>query len=307
MYIRLKSTLIFPAALSFVFLLLFSQLHAEDTPSRPLDSTVLTVCDFQKVARVIDGDTFDLSDGTRIRLIGVDTPEVVDFRKDTRWYGMEASKKLREWIENTPVCLREDRDKTRGTGKYGRSLRYVWKYGPKGPGSAPKGFFVNAELIKQGYGFAYTKYPFQFLEEFRGYERTARENKRGLWDKTEQKKWEKKIEKNRVLAGTCSKEETICPGKAMHYIGQHKTVRFFVKKSYNSGKAVFLNSKNDFRDHDNFTAVIFKRDWKKFTSHASDFYKGKAVDVTGRIKEYNGRAEIILKHRDQIRIVSSDP
>lgn len=43
------------------------------------------------------------------------------------------------------------------------------------------GTFVNAETIKQGYGFAYTRFPFQCMEEFQGYEREARENERGLW------------------------------------------------------------------------------------------------------------------------------
>jgi len=43
------------------------------------------------------------------------------------------------------------------------------------------GTFVNAEIIKQGFGFAYTRFPFEYLEEFRRYEREARENKEGLW------------------------------------------------------------------------------------------------------------------------------
>jgi len=40
---------------------------------------------------------------------------------------------------------------------------------------------LNAEIIKQEYGFAYTKYPFKYMEELRGYEREARENRRELW------------------------------------------------------------------------------------------------------------------------------
>jgi micrococcal nuclease len=43
------------------------------------------------------------------------------------------------------------------------------------------GTFLNAEIIKQGYGFAYTRFPFKYLDEFRRYEREARENKRGLY------------------------------------------------------------------------------------------------------------------------------
>ncbi|MGD0919617.1 MAG: thermonuclease family protein [Thermodesulfobacteriota bacterium] len=40
---------------------------------------------------------------------------------------------------------------------------------------------MNTEITKQGYEFAYTKYPFKYLQEFRKYEREAREKGRGLW------------------------------------------------------------------------------------------------------------------------------
>ncbi len=56
--------------------------------------------------------------------------------------------------------------------KYGRLLAYAY---------LQDGTFLNAEIIRQGFGFAYTKYPFKFLEEFRHFEKEARENNRGLW------------------------------------------------------------------------------------------------------------------------------
>jgi endonuclease YncB( thermonuclease family) len=43
------------------------------------------------------------------------------------------------------------------------------------------GTLVNAEIIRQGYGFAYTKYPFSLMEEFRELQREARDEGRGLW------------------------------------------------------------------------------------------------------------------------------
>ncbi len=39
------------------------------------------------------------------------------------------------------------------------SLAYVYRM---------DGTFLNAEIIKQGYGFTYNKYPFNYKEEFRG-------------------------------------------------------------------------------------------------------------------------------------------
>ncbi len=276
--------------------------------SSPLSSDKVKIsgCNFRKVSRVIDGDTFILSDGSRVRLIGVDTPETVDPRKDVQWFGREASKKLKEWIERETVCLRRDIDKTQDIDKYGRLLRYVWKYPTEESasykGSSAEGFFVNAELIQQGYGFAYTGYPFQYLEDFKQHERQARVNNRGLWDKKKYQTWEKAVEKNKIIAKTCGELKTICPWDAIHYIGEQKTVRFFIKKSYDNGKAVFLNSKNNFTDPDNFTAVIFKKDKGKFMPKLADFYWGKTVNITGIIKKYKGRAEIILKTGSQIKI-----
>ncbi len=55
--------------------------------------------------------------------------------------------------------------------KYGRTLAYVY---------LEDGTFLNAEIIRQGYGFAYTRFPFKHLEEFRKLEREARETRRGL-------------------------------------------------------------------------------------------------------------------------------
>ena len=68
--------------------------------------------------------------------------------------------------------LEFDKDKT---GKYGRTLAFVYR--------APDRLFVNAEIIRQGYGHAYVKYPFddKLMTQFRDYEKAAREAGRGLW------------------------------------------------------------------------------------------------------------------------------
>lgn len=58
------------------------------------------------------------------------------------------------------------------TNRYDRTLAYVF---------LEDGTLANAEIIRQGYGFAYTEFPFKYLDEFRRLEREARENGRGLW------------------------------------------------------------------------------------------------------------------------------
>ena len=46
---------------------------------------------------------------------------------------------------------------------------------------ASLGTLLNAEIIRQGYGYALTRFPFSRLEEFRRLEREARDRRRGLW------------------------------------------------------------------------------------------------------------------------------
>src|SRR5690349_13538593 len=75
------------------------------------------------VARVIDGDTIELTSGDRVRYIGMDTPETVDPRKTVQCFGKEASAANRALVEGKVVTLVpdvEDRD------MYDRFLRYVY-------------------------------------------------------------------------------------------------------------------------------------------------------------------------------------
>jgi len=126
--------------------------------------------------RVVDGDTIILDRKERIRLIGVDTPETKDPRKPVQYFGQEAYEFTRKLAEGKRVRLEYDWDKN---DNYGRTLAYVY---------LEDGTFLNAEIIKQGYGFAYTRFPFKYLEVFRQYGREARENERGLWAAKEEKK-----------------------------------------------------------------------------------------------------------------------
>ena len=119
--------------------------------------------------RAVDGDTLELDGGERLRLIGVDTPETVDPRRPVQYFGEEASAFTRRMAQGKRVRLEYDQD-TRD--RYGRTLAYVY---------LPDGTFLNAEIIRQGYGHAYTRFPFRYQEQFLALEREAREQGRGLW------------------------------------------------------------------------------------------------------------------------------
>jgi micrococcal nuclease len=119
--------------------------------------------------RVIDGDTILLDGDERVRLIGVDTPELHRPNTPVQYFAREAGAFTRRLVEHRRVRLEYDRDRR---DKYGRTLAYV---------RLEDGTFVNLEIVRRGYGFAYTRYPFRYLDEFRAAERAARKSGAGLW------------------------------------------------------------------------------------------------------------------------------
>ena len=123
----------------------------------------------QLVTRVVDGDTLIVQGIGRVRLIGVDTPETVDPRRPVQFFGKEASAFTHRMAQGKVVRLEFDVERT---DRFGRTLAYVY---------LPDGTFLNSEIVKQGYGHAYTQFPFMYSAEFQGYEREAREAGRGLW------------------------------------------------------------------------------------------------------------------------------
>ena len=123
----------------------------------------------QLVERVVDGDTIIVEGVGRVRLIGVDTPETVHPNRPVEFFGKEASAFAKRLLEGKRVRLEYDQERQ---DRYGRTLAYVY---------LADGTFVNAEIIRRGYGHAYTRFPFRHMEAFRQFEREARDNRRGLW------------------------------------------------------------------------------------------------------------------------------
>lgn len=127
-----------------------------------------------RVTKFDDGDTIavDMNGHEEtVRFIGVDTPETHDPRKVVQCFGVAAAAFTKQLIGNQPVRLESDPLST-NRDRYNRLLRYIY---------LPDGRLVEAEIIKQGYGFAYTSFPFTKSDEFLQYQKEAREQNRGLW------------------------------------------------------------------------------------------------------------------------------
>lgn len=138
---------------------------------------------FVYVSRVVDGDTLKLSDGRRVRLIGIDTPEVHysdkllrDARRNNRDIkaiqdmGRKASDFTKGLAENKKVRLEFDVERK---DKYGRLLAYAY---------LEDGTFVNARIMEEGYAQVMTIPPnVRYADYFLKLQRQARENRKGLW------------------------------------------------------------------------------------------------------------------------------
>ena len=126
-----------------------------------------------KVSSVVDGDTVYVTAGKKrykIRLIGIDAPELKDRLKANKCLAKESKKYLEKLIKGKFVVLKSD-PLGQNEDKYKRLLRYVY-FGD---------VWINAELVKNGYARAYTIYPFQYTEEFGDFENQARESKLNIW------------------------------------------------------------------------------------------------------------------------------
>jgi micrococcal nuclease len=155
------------------------------------------------VKRVVDGDTLVLSDGQKVRLTGIDTPEskanakaIRDSRRSGEdlatitHQGKEAAAFVRRMIEGKQVRLEFD---VQRHDRYGRELAYVYdvetlKFHPEfktAQGLWTQGdseIFLNGSIVRSGYAMPMTIPPnVRYAGLFKQLYREARDQKRGLW------------------------------------------------------------------------------------------------------------------------------
>lgn len=123
-----------------------------------------------RVTRVLDGDTVMLSNGQTVRLIGIDAPEIHHPEVPVQRFGQESMDFLKRLAEGFECALEFEPGNLRD--KYDRLLAYVYIDDK----------LINAELIRRGYAYVYTRFPFSRRDEFLAIEREARANQYGLWD-----------------------------------------------------------------------------------------------------------------------------
>jgi endonuclease YncB( thermonuclease family) len=129
-----------------------------------------------KIMRVVDGDTVELEDGRRVRLLNLDTPETVKPNTPVKCYGKEASDFSKKYLTDKVVQLVADKE---ANDKYGRALRMIYLEGKDT--SKPEESF-NAELIRNGFGKVVVYNPNKTFEKpLRQLEQEAKDKNIGVW------------------------------------------------------------------------------------------------------------------------------
>jgi len=148
--------IILAIAISATVFSIYFFMFAKNSPSNGITSTIV---------KVLDGDTIELANGDKIRLLGIDAPE-----KDQLFYN-EIKDQLKQ-LEGKSVRL--ERDVT-NKDKYGRYLRYVF-YNDN---------FVNLELVENGLVYTFLVSPdVKFKDSFIEAEEYARKNQFGVWKRS---------------------------------------------------------------------------------------------------------------------------
>ncbi|MCK5533540.1 thermonuclease family protein [bacterium] len=125
-----------------------------------------------RIKSVIDGDTIRLSNDQLVRFIGIDAPEVHHPVIPVQRFGQESARFLKQIAEGHKCFLEYEPHNKRD--KYGRVLAYVFI----------NDRLINAEMIRWGYAYAYTRFPFHRRDKFIILEQEARRKQYGLWHLT---------------------------------------------------------------------------------------------------------------------------
>jgi micrococcal nuclease len=118
------------------------------------------------VNRVIDGDTIETTQGIKVRLIGINAPEIQDL------FGDQSKEHLRLLVDGKVVDLVSD-NLSADSDRYSRLLRYV----------IVNGTDVNKRMVEDGFAFAYLKFRFDKSTEYLEAEKKAKASAVGIWSR----------------------------------------------------------------------------------------------------------------------------
>lgn len=214
-----------------------------------------------KVRFVHDGDTLVLTDDTRVRVIGINTPEVARDGRPAEPLAIRARDRLRQLVFQNSNKLRllpgeQKRD------RHGRTLAYLW---------LPDGTDVSAELLRQGLGWLVAIPPnIRQVACHQAAEAEARTARRGVWQLD--------AYKPRASASLSLRTEGF------------QRIRGKVVRVNHGGGATWINLEG------RFAIRIRDKDLPLFTSPPNRTWVGKELEVRGWVYQSRGELRANIGH-----------
>ena len=157
-----------------------------------------------QAAEIKDGDTIVLTDGRKVRYLGIDTPELSSTDARQLEFARLAKNVNAELVQGVKLRLEYDVERY---DQYNRVLAYVF---------LPDGRMVNAELIRRGLARVLLKFPnLRFRDELVKAQREAITNRTGLWQElpaAQEDHYVGNIRSYRFHRPNCPGAQTIAPG-----------------------------------------------------------------------------------------------
>ena len=213
---------------------------------------------FYSVKTVYDGDTVQLEDGRKIRLLGINTPEVEHRDKSAEAGGEDAKAWLINKLQHTKVRLEIGDEKT---DKYGRTLAHLFSENNE---------HINLSLVKAGLA-TISIYPpnLLYVDELRAAERQAEQNRLGIWGRP---------------------EYAAIPVGNLHEAGHPGWTRVVGKviAIRDTPKTVYLVFSNRFE-------ARIEREWLYLFPDVND-YVGRMVEVRGWLNKNKDHFSLLVRH-----------
>lgn len=145
-----------------------------DQPADPAAETVELTPSSNRylfnVKQVYDGDTLVLENNQRVRLLGINTPEISSRYREAEPGGIEARDWLKKQLSENQVYLQYDTEKR---DRYDRLLAYAW---------TPDGDFINEKLLQNGWAALTLKPPnLQYADQLIAAQKQAMKQQQGIW------------------------------------------------------------------------------------------------------------------------------
>jgi len=220
---------------------------------------------YYKVKKVYDGDTILLTDGRKIRLLGINTPEIEHSNQTAQAGGNAARKWLTQQLLGTKIRLEFDQEKR---DKYKRHLAHIF---------TEQGIHINRELVRLGFASTSIFPPnLKYVTDFLVVEQTAEAKHLGIWGSAAyQTKLTSELNKKNKQGW-------------QRIVGQVTEIKQTRKSSY-------LKLTHHFD-------VRIKKEHRQYFENL-ELLKGKKLEVRGWVHKYKKGFSMLVKHSGAIKIL----